>query len=656
MDRSQASNEPANHNSQHAEVTDGDSDTTATSNPNRTRLEPTKQDAMTIGDLVSHNEIGDSCLGQLWRAVLQSILLWSLDDTNALRVTRPLQLFLPFLTGHEAYLLLQVIQAMDTTIQHNNNNNNNNTAKRKRNQKYALQIALRQAFGNRNVSRILVQTMRVRFDFLWHWSTMVTWNRVFDGWGQLPLVGITSFPATENFPSTRNHALASMFRLLLGPGNWVTRVVTQGREALVTDNHPEATTAQNLAAESNGFETANRNQFGTFFGRRKLNEFRLAHRLPTDESIVRTFVAQPMSTLVNNGVVHVLRQLAKHWHNILHQECGNFSHQRMEQLDPFETLRFHIPEVLLALSSLRGRNRWDSQFLGPMIQRLQALKPGSNAKGARRMILELKTTVVSSVCAGVPSVANPFHKWLDAILVACDKIDTEATKVYKLVLSVDKGIQLGYTLFTQISWKVPSHVDLEQLILDYIHGKPVPPNTKLRIRSALQQTTPRDMRTLIELVKNGFTDTKPAKLLLARVKTLLQRELRRERLNRRLRHMSTGKTVSQNAVHGEWYWLIEEAGEKQDVYAYDELGSKGNIRRFVHVNSGNERLVSHPSETLVLKTYIAVAEAIRYDLQKSLSSVFHCFVFFVLSICISALNLYSVFWNLPFTAGHKRCS
>ena len=584
-----------------------------------------------MDDFVSHNEINDSHLGQLWRAVLQSILLWSLDDTNALRLTRPLQLFLPFLTGHEAYLMSQVIQAMDNYP--HNSSNSSNAAKRKRDNPYELEMALRQAFGNRNVSRILVQTMRVRFDFLWHWGTMVTWNRVFDGWGQLPFVGITSFPATENFPSTRNHALASMFRLFLGPGNWLTRVVTQGREALVTDNHPEATTAQNLAAESNGFEAANRNQFGTYFGRRKLNEFRLAHRLPTDESIVRTFVAQPMSTLVNNGVVHVLRQLAKHWHNILHQECGNFSHQRMEQLDPFETLRFHIPEVLLALSSLRGRNKWDSKVLGPMIQRLQGLKPGSNANEARSMLRELKTTVVSSVCAGVPSVANPFHSWLDAILVACDKIDAQAAKVYKLVLSVDKGIHLGYTLFTQVSWKVPSHVDLEQLILDHIHGKPLPPNTKLRIRSALQQTTPRDMRTLIELVKNNLTDTRPAKLLLARVITLLQRELRRERLNRCLRQMSTGKTVSHVPVHREWYWLVEESGGKQDVYAYDELGSKGNTRRFVHVNSGKERWVSHPSKTVVLKSYIAVAEAIRYDLRTQLFSVFYpyvvCFALYV---------------------------
>jgi hypothetical protein len=86
---------------------------------------------------------------------------------------------------------------------------------------------------------------------------MVTWNRAFDAWGQFPIIGITSFPATENFPSTRDHALASIFRIVLGEGNWFTRFVTRGREGLITDNPKN--TAQNLAAESNGFELANRN-------------------------------------------------------------------------------------------------------------------------------------------------------------------------------------------------------------------------------------------------------------------------------------------------------------------------------------------------------------------------------------------------------------
>ena len=253
------------------------------------------------------SEVG--IFGGAWRGALRRIMLWSLDGVSALQLSRQLQLFLPFQTGFEAYIIGQLIEALDSG------------------RATDVSFILRIAFKNRNVSRAIVQNIGTRWDFLWHWYQQVSYNRIFDGWGQFPVVGITAFPATENFPSTRDHALASIFRVVLGPGNWMTRFLTQGREGLVTDN-PDIV-AQNLAAESNGFELANRNQYGNYFGRRKTNQFRFDHRLPSDESIVRTFVAQPLQTLVNNGVVHTLRQVAKHWHNMLYQFSGNFAHQRM---------------------------------------------------------------------------------------------------------------------------------------------------------------------------------------------------------------------------------------------------------------------------------------------------------------------------------------
>ena len=75
--------------------------------------------------------------------------------------------------------------------------------------------------------------------------------------------------------------------LTLGSGHYWTRLLT-GRESLVTDD-PNAA-AQNLAAESNGFESANRNQHGTTLGRAKTNAFRLQHRLPTVRVGVRVRV------------------------------------------------------------------------------------------------------------------------------------------------------------------------------------------------------------------------------------------------------------------------------------------------------------------------------------------------------------------------------
>ena len=57
------------------------------------------------------------------------------------------------------------------------------------------------------------------------------------------------------------------------------------------------------------------------------NEHRKEHRLPVDESVVRVFAIQPEAAMINNGCEHVLRCVANHWKNLLHQEDGNFAHQ-----------------------------------------------------------------------------------------------------------------------------------------------------------------------------------------------------------------------------------------------------------------------------------------------------------------------------------------
>jgi hypothetical protein len=261
------------------------------------------------------------------------------------------------------------------------------------------------------------------------------------------------------------------------------------------------------------------------------------------------------------------------------------------------------------LSSLRGRNRWDSKVLGPMIRKLQSLKPATTADKARNLARELQATIIGPVCAGIPFVINPFRSWVDAIEIACDRLEKEASKVYKLASSVDVGIRLGYDLFTRVTWKVPSHHHLETLILDYIDGKYIPNRTKLRIESALQLTSPRDKRTLIELVKNNLSETKPAKLLLGRTTTLLQRELRRELLNKNIRQMSTGNAVT-NLIHGEWYWL--EEGDNKAVYVYDKERSSNEFKCFEHVKSGKEKKVSHFDSSVKFRAYIAVGEMIRY--------------------------------------------
>ena len=537
-----------------------------------------------IRDFQTNDEVG--LIGGAWRGVLKRLLLWSYDEVNALLLTRQVQLFMPFQTGYEAYVLGQLVEAFDNgRIQD-------------------IQYTLSVAFQNRNASRILVQLVGSRYDFLWHWSTMITWNRGFDAWGQLPIIGVTAFPPTENFPNTRNHALASIVRVILGKGNWVTRVIT-GREGLITDD-PRAT-AQNLAAESNGFELANRNQYGTYVGRQKTNEFRLLHRLPTDESILRTFVTQPMPTMVNNGVVHVLRQLAKHWHNMLQQQ--NFAHQRMEQLDPFETLRFHMPVMLVTLSNLRGRNKWDSSVLGPMVKRLQQLKPSFSADSARNMVHELKDSIVVNVCGGVPSVIDPFRSWLDAIRTALDMVEVEAKQVHQLVSSVEIGIRLGHDLITQVSWTIPDDETLKAAIVNHIRGLDTGDVSERRIRTAMSLITPRDKRTLIELINNGLISCTPTQLLLSRAKTLLQRELRRQTLNETIVELSKGNLMNE-LEDDEWYWLQFGNNGHSGVYIYDGKVMSQETCRFVHVDTKIQQHVNILDGFVKCRAYVPVGEAI----------------------------------------------
>lgn len=538
-----------------------------------------------VRDFTVNSEIG--IFGGAWRGILKRFMLWSYDEVNSLRFSRPLQTFLPFATGYEAYILDQLIEVMDTG--------------RTKDIKYVLTIA----FENRNVSRIMVRLIQPRYDFLWHLSTQIKWNRLFDAWGRLPIVGITAFPPSENFLSTRNHALASMFRIILGQGNWLTRVFTQGRQGLLTDNPKNI--AQNLAAEASGFELANRNQYGNYIGRRKTNEFRIAHRLPQDESIVRTFIGQPQATMLNNGIVHQLRRLSKHWHNMIFQFSGNFAHQREELLNPFETLRFHMPIVLLTLMNFRGRNRWDSKVLAPMIYKLQELKPSWTADTAKYLVRELKDNIVIPVCGGVASLIDPFMSWLDAIHISCEMMEEEGKQIYEIITSVEIGIRLGHDLITQVSWKIPNDKALKNSILNHIRGLSTGEVNERRIRSALTLITPRDKRTLMELVKNGLGSCKPAQLLLGRAKTLLQRELRREILNEALRELSQGDIVT-DVEHDEWYWV--EQGDKMDAYIYDAKVTGQDQHRFIHVDTKYEKFISLTDGSVKLRAYVPVAEAI----------------------------------------------
>ena len=538
-----------------------------------------------------------SGLGNYWRWWGKQILIATRDDVNLLRHSRGLQLSLPFLTGYESYVLLRLIRAMESDS------------------KADLKAALKIAYGNKNTSRAIGQQALDRWDWVFHQDTQFRWNRVFDGVANLPIIDmITSriygFPATENFPDSLGNSLGTILRHILGPGNWLTRTIT-GREALITDN--KKVVAQNLAAEQSGLELANRQQYGTYFGRQKTNWFRKDQRLVTDEAIVRSFISLPTSTMVNNGVEHLLGQLARHYHNMLYQPYGNFAHQRMEQLGPFELLRFHMPAILVVLSTLRGISPWDRDVLGPFVAKLQLLMPVDNVTSTVALVDEMQQTIVEPVCAGIVSRVERLRSLLDAVKQALLEIEVEAQEVYAKVQKVQAGLQLGETLIATTDWQVPRAALLKEAVLDVCLGlEPAGKVCVHSVRRALYLLSPKDKRTLIELCKNQLHKSRPAKLLIYRTVVLLKRELRRNALDATLLTMCKGGAVPMgNLVIDRAYWIAdaEGAGTLRRYIYNGRTSGRTPAHSFIDRHTERTRLIQPNQSELVLE-YIEVAESI----------------------------------------------
>jgi len=389
-------------------------------------------------------------IGHWWRSIFKNILVWCTDPVNALRISRPLQLQLDYLGPHEALVLGNLIEALDDVI--------NNEAGAKQN----LRSSLEQALQIRNVGRTLVQNFGP-FNVLWHLYFQTSNIRSFTIASSFTL---TSFPpSSENSLSTKRHVVNSILRKLLGPGRYITRLVTGGREEFIVDD--DQAIAQNLAAESTGFEEAMRQQYGNYFGRLRINEYRLDHRLPTDESVVRTFTTQPEPTLINNGVVHVLRAVSRHWESILNNPFGVFGNQRMEMLDVALSLRFHMPIVLLTLANLRGLNSWDTHTLGPLMKDLMNHKIGEDMTNACLLIDRLEDAA-QNVCGGVMSRVGPMTHWLKQIRRASLLMEVEKVRVKSIVESVSVGIEAGHHLAKATNWKSPSDAEMFKSILVHI--------------------------------------------------------------------------------------------------------------------------------------------------------------------------------------------
>ena len=531
-------------------------------------------------------------LGSIWRGILKSLILSSYSPVNGLQLARALQDSVQFISSHEGFIITRVMAALDSG------------------DKVALRLALKAAFSNRNSSRIIVQSLDSNFDFIWHTHNWLRWNRWYDGFGQIPIIGFTGFPASENFPSTRDHAVASFFRIVLGRGSWLTRTLT-GFEELTTfdDNF----VAQNLGAESNGFETANRNQVGTYFGRQNTNKFRMHHRLPADESIVRTFMSSPSSTLVNNGIEHVLLCLGQHWNNMIYQFSGNFSHQRMEQLNPFLVLRFHMVVTIVTIVSLRGLSQWDARVLAPFVKKLQLLKVDLGLDSIRILLQEMKSDIIGNLCGGVESKVYALTTWVDAIEDSLVQFENEASAIASIVNTCRDGVELALDLITEISWDVPNQsnlrVAIENVCADQ-HSMSTNGISRHSVLRAMNLLSPKDKRTLIELKKGGMINSEPAQLLVGRVITLLNRELRRDTMNDWISENSMGAPVGDVQL-GEVYWLQWDRNPTRNgSYVFQGQVTGGSLLQFCHRMTGNTFWVDIAKEELQILQYIAVAESI----------------------------------------------
>ena len=202
---------------------------------------------------------------------------------------------------------------------------------------------------------------------------------------------------------------------------------------------------------------------------------------------------------------------------------------------------------------------------------------------------------------------DPFRSWLEAIHTALENVEQEAREVYSLVSSVEIGIRLGHDLITSVHWKVPSDAKLKAAILNHIRGLGTGDVSERCVINMLSLITPRDKRTLIELVKSDYSSCRPAQLLLGRAKTLLQRELRRKVLNDKILELSKGSFCKEPETE-EWYWLESANGSLSGVYMFDKRVSGRESYRFVNVDTRNEICIALTDVSC--RQYVPVAEAI----------------------------------------------
>lgn len=607
-------------------------------------------------DIKYNNEIIQSAgkVGVFWRSTFKTLLITLTSDyQNSLHFAQALQIQVDFLSPHEALILGTVIEALL--------------------QKSKVNDALKSAFKNRNVGRQLVQASSI-LNYFWHLGFQIQNARKFDALGRVMFLDkkVSFPPATENDLSSFFLSIRSILRLILGPGRYITRVVTRGREEFVVDDINAI--AQNLAAETTGFEESMRNQFGNYFGRKRIDDFRVENRLVTDESVLRAFFSQPQSVLINNGTFHVLSVLKKHWENVVSNDFGTFSHQRMEQLNVCLSMRLHLPIVLFTLANQRGLCSWDIKNLGEKIKELMKVTAGEDMSKPEKLINDLlEGDFLDKVCGRDEMHVDVLKAWIKSMKKSIDVIKVEKEKVQKYIDLAAEGIDVGTQLALKTVWEVAEDTELVQNIIGFIKlrkaiilvatpndnqspseewcveklgmltlddltellsmlkkkmhnadqivmnlkefmgtGKTQIPigqhlsdnqaTNKIKEQhkyilkdihslikgrdkerdylcdKALGHLTPRDKRTVIELVMKDKEDSNPAKLLIKRTKTLLRREIRRAALDAQLEELKKLQNPKAKIIEAQKQFMDIEL-ECLQRFSYDAFMEFSDLRQ-----------------------------------------------------------------------------
>ena len=330
----------------------------------------------------------------------------------------------------------------------------------------------------------------------------------------------------------------------------------------------------------------------------------------------------PLSTCVNNGIEHVLGVLVAHWEKMLYQPYGNFAHQRMEQLDPFEMLRFYFPVILTVLSQLRGICSWDSETLGPFIARLQLLNKDSTedpVQMVHNIIQDMRENIVGPISGGIRLRIDLLREFLRLIDMAIDAMKKEAQEI-KDVLSryeVEKALCSAREMMNTIILETPSSEILDTLIRTFcvksITGSDLSEKIttietgKLKkhvVSRALNLLAPKDKRTLIELLENRYDKTQPAVLLLKRARTLLQRELKRDAVDAYFRKASRGGEVRKYSRDTQYFFAKKP---KIDYIDSDYIGVYTFIGQVSNTEFTFKNFLSDQSITVDVedgKTYV----------------------------------------------------